>query len=106
MEQRRGSPGRVHALNHSQRAAVGADDEVLAIVEHDAGQRDASGATAEDTRLLDQRDADAVLGELHGGGAARPAAADDSDMLERAGHGRRAVFHAIQSLRSGVSAIR
>ena len=106
MEERRGRAGRVDALNHCQRAPVGADDEVLAVVERDAGKRDAPRATAQGSRLLDQGDAQAVLGELDRGGAARPAAADDGDMMERASHGRRAVFHATQSLRSGVSAIR
>ena len=107
LQQRRHRARRVHALDQRERAAIGADQQMLAVVERDAGERDATRASAERSRLLDELDPHAGLRELDGGRASRPAAADDGDMAASASVTRRRdVFHAIQSLRSGVSAIR
>ena len=109
VEQRRHAPCRMHAFNEPERSAVGADQQVLSVVECNPGQGDAPCTAADDTRLLEQRHANAGLGKFDRRGAARPAATDDGDgdvRFDAGRQGRRAVFHAIQSLRSGVSAIR
>ncbi len=80
MEQRLGIPGTMYRGQQRERLPVGADDEVLAVVEGDSAALDAAGASAERLGLLEQRDRDARGGEGHRSGATCPPAADDGDV--------------------------
>ena len=80
---------RTHQL---ERFPIGADEDVLAVVERDfAGARafieaDPSRPTAKVARCLEQRDADTLADQCHAGGEARPAGADDCDIVINPGH--------------------
>jgi len=82
-----------------QGLAVGADQDVLAVVQRSSIDRDPPRATAQRTRRFQHGDRNAAPGERRGGGQARPAGADDRYALAH-------VLHAIHSLRTGVSAVR
>jgi hypothetical protein len=85
---------------------------MLAVVEHDAGQRHAPCAAAEDAPLLDQVNANARFGELDRRGAAGPAASDDRDtraglsVMGAATSSMRSRACAVASRRSGAGARR
>ena len=104
----------VHRGDQIERLAISADQQMLAIVYRDPIKPDATRASAEYSRLLEQRHPYAGLRQRDGCGATGPAAADHRDRMRYASrHGRsrrtqaaRAVFHAIQNLRSGVNAMR
>ena len=69
-------------------------------IEHQAPR-----ASSELAARFEQMHSVTGAGALRGGGAAGPAGADDGDAQGRR-HAETQVFHAIQSLRSGVSAMR
>ncbi len=106
--------------HHPQRLAIGADQDVLAVVEVHAVYAHAPGAAAQAARGLENGYGDAALGERDGCGEARPAGADDSYAIQSRpltlalsprGEGKLlsgdpGPRHAIQSLRTGVSAVR
>ena len=87
--------------HQGQRLAIGAEQDVLAVVQRAAVDVDAAGAAAEGAAGFEQGGVDAGCRQFDGGGDARPAAADDGDL-----HAKAQVFQAIQSLRTGVSAMR
>ncbi len=101
-------------IDQRQRGAVRADQEVLAVVAGNAVDRDGAGASTQRRGLLVERHVDATIGEPHRRRAAGPAAADHRDArrwlctrcVGTAPHAARAVFQAIQNLRSGVRAMR
>jgi len=113
--------------HESEGLGIGTDEDVLAVVERDAVELDATRPPAEEARGLDHRDLGAAFGKRHRGGKAGPTGADHRDSPRgpraaalppihgsgsnadartvTAGRGAYAfaqVFHAIHSLRSGV----
>ena len=70
------------ATHQRQRCRVGADQDVLAVVQRRLAAFEAARPAAERRRHLEQRDGGAQRDRLHGCGQAGPAAADDGD----AGH--------------------
>ena len=103
MKQRAHAISAVDRCDEVLRLPIGADDEMLAIVEGDTIDHDAAGAAAKGLPLLEQRDRIPGLRQRHRGGEARPAGTDDRNPAYEAA---RAVVHAIQNLRNGVSAMR
>ena len=93
------------ASQQCQRFRIGAEQQVLAVVDRQAGALDAPRPSAGNRAGLEQRDLDAGVGQRDGGRAAGPAGADDRDRAA-AVHDRREVFQAIHSLRNGVSDVR
>ena len=67
------------ALHQRQGLAVGAQQDVLAVVEHLAVERDAARAAAQGTAGFEQRHGAPAPRQLHGGRTASPARADDGD---------------------------
>src|SRR5712691_8900333 len=68
--------------HYPQRLAIGADQDVLAVVEVHAVYAHAPGAAAQAARGLENGYGDAALGERDGCGEARPAGADDSYAIQ------------------------
>ena len=87
--------------HQGQRVAVGAEQDVLAVVQRPAVDGNGARPSAEDTTGFVQGGIDTGRRQLDSGGDARPAAADDGDF-----HAKAQVFQAIQILRTGVSAMR
>ena len=92
-------------LRHAHRAqdapelGVGADQDVLAVIELVPLGDDAPGPAARHRSRFEDGDGDAALGERHRGGHAGIPCAYDRD-------GTTHVFQAIQNLRSGVKDVR
>ena len=94
-------PGRSHGPHERERFAVGAQEEVLPVVERLAAVLDAPGPSAGGPVRIEQRDPSAPADQIDRCGDAGPAGADDADV--KSGHVVTQVFHAIQNLRIGVS---
>jgi hypothetical protein len=78
--------------HEGQGLAIGSEQNVLAVVQ---------GLPARPPAGLEERDAGPCSHQVDGGGESRPAGADDGDL-----HANIQVFQAIQSLRTGVRAMR
>ena len=104
-EQRARGDLAVHARDQRERLRVGAEQDVLAVVERQAVALDAPRAPAQHRGRLVQRRRNAGVRERDRGRASGPAATDDRDR-RAARYAARDVFHAIHSLRSGVSDVR
>ncbi len=85
--------------HHSEKLGVGADQDVLAVVELVALRPHAAGASARHRTGFEHGDRHAARGQRHRGRHAGVAGADDGYALTH-------VFQAIQNLRSGVSEMR
>jgi len=69
-----------------QRFGIGADQDVLTVIERDTFGIDASCPTAEGTRGFEHRDRNPALGEFDGGGHSGPAGTDDRHVWLGAAH--------------------
>ena len=94
---------RADQAHQALQLGVGADQDVLAVVEGEATHLDAPGAAAEGARGFEHGDGNPACRQFRGGGHAGIARADDGDSHFRS---RNQVRQAIHSLRSGVSAMR
>ena len=87
--------------HQAQRLAIGAEQDVLAVVQPAPVELDCTGAPAQRAPGFVKGGGDTGRRQFDGSRDARPAAADDGDL-----HAKAQVFQAIQSLRTGVSAMR
>src|SRR5947208_2240018 len=71
----------MHRAQERERLCVGAEQDVLAVVDLSLRQIDPAGAAAEHARRLEEADAAPGGGKRHRCGHAGPAAADDRDSL-------------------------
>ncbi len=93
-----------HGAHEGERAAVGAQQDVLPVVEHGAAVLDAARAPAGRAVGVEQGDRGPALHQSHRRRDPRVPRADDghAPRAGRPAHARIHVFHAIQSLRIGV----
>jgi len=89
-----------HRLHEGERLAIGAQQQVLAVVERRAAVLDAPSPSTGRPVRIEERDARAAAHELDGGGDPGPAGADDAHVPGV--HVEIQVFHAIHSFRIGV----
>ena len=95
--------------NQGERIAIRAQQQMLAVVEGCAVEYHAAGPATQRLRGLEHGDGNAGGGQGHGGREACPTAADYGDIALGCPCGHQArtqVFQAIQSLRTGVNAMR
>ena len=93
-------------LHQAQGLRIGADEDVLPVVERQPADVDAARSAAKLRRHLVQRDGMAAQRRFHRGRQAGPAATDDGDPQPGHHRPRQFVHIAIHSLRSGVSDVR